>query len=148
MEFSGDAEEEPMSCEDLRTRVTVATVVRAGQGAFRRSLTEAYSGACAVTGYQVETVLQAAHIMSYRGPQSHRVSNGLLLRADIHLLFDAHELAICPDDMTVRLSARLDSSPYHELERRKIQLPGRRSDEPSRERLVAHFAEFRAAHRI
>lgn len=148
LEFSEDVEEEPMSCEDLRTRVTVTTTVREGQGAFRRSLIEAYSGACAITGYQVETVLQAAHIMSYRGPQSHRVSNGLLLRADIHLLFDAHELTICPDDMTVRLSAELNSSPYRELERRRIRLPGRRSDEPSPERLAAHFAEFRAAHRI
>ena len=50
---------------------------------------DAYGGRCAITGYDVEEALQAAHIVPYLGPQSNTVNNGLLLRADVHNLFDS-----------------------------------------------------------
>lgn len=49
---------------------------------------DAYERRCAVTGCTVEAVLEAAHISPYRGDHTNDVTNGLLLRADIHTMFD------------------------------------------------------------
>lgn len=65
-----------------------AIAYRRGQSVFRRDLMYAYSSVCAVTGTTASDVLEAAHIYPYRGAHTNRVDNGLLLRADIHTLFD------------------------------------------------------------
>jgi putative restriction endonuclease len=61
---------------------------RIGQGAFRVLVTEAYNRRCALTGERSLPVLQASHIKPFAKQEPHRVSNGLLLRSDLHLLFD------------------------------------------------------------
>src|SRR5205823_2979542 len=76
---------DPISIEDGRRRIQAS---RQGQFAFRAALIEAYGGRCAMTGCDILEVLEAAHIVPYRGPSTNAVSNGLLLRADIHTLFD------------------------------------------------------------
>lgn len=63
---------------------------RIGQQRFRTQLFEAYTGRCAVSGCNVDEALEAAHIENYSGPKSQVVSNGILLRRDLHSLFDAH----------------------------------------------------------
>lgn len=82
---------------DLRRRVELEQVLRDGQARFKEQLLRAYGAVCAVTGSTVRVTLQGAHILGYRGLQSNVAENGLLLRADIHLLFDAHLLSIDPD---------------------------------------------------
>ena len=67
---------------------------RLGQGAFRVSVTDAYNRACAVSGGKVLPALDAAHIRAYGDGGSHEVSNGLLLRRDIHSVFDAGYVTI------------------------------------------------------
>ncbi len=67
---------------------------RLGQGAFRISVTDAYNRACAVSGGRVLPALDAAHIRAYGSDGSHEVSNGLLLRRDIHSVFDAGYVTI------------------------------------------------------
>lgn len=62
---------------------------RLGQGAFRLAVTDAYNRECAITGGRVLPALDAAHIQSYSSGGEHAVSNGLLLRRDIHSVFDA-----------------------------------------------------------
>jgi putative restriction endonuclease len=61
---------------------------RLGQGAFRLAVTDGYSRRCAVSGEKTLPILDAAHIRSYAEGGAHEVSNGLLLRTDIHRLFD------------------------------------------------------------
>lgn len=61
---------------------------RLGQGAFRVSVTEAYGRRCAVTGERTLPVLEAAHIKPFAESGPHEVRNGLLLRSDLHRLFD------------------------------------------------------------
>ena len=129
--------------QDERIYKTIQQVNRRRQDTFRANLLDAYRGACAVTAYSVDTALQAAHISSYRGPSSQLTSNGLLLRADIHLLYDAHRISVCPDDMSVRLSEEIRRTPYGELNRRIIRLPSDSADMPSQNRLATHFAVFR-----
>lgn len=71
--------------------------VRLGQGAFRVLVTDTYSRKCAISGEKTLPVLEAAHIKPYEKFGPHAVSNGLLLRSDIHKLFDKGYLTITPD---------------------------------------------------
>lgn len=78
---------------------------RRGQEPFRKALLNAYDGRCAVTGCDaVDAPLEAAHISPYRGPQSNHVTNGLLLRAHIHTLFDVDLVCVRPEDLRVVLA--------------------------------------------
>ena len=70
---------------------------RLGQGAFRVVVTDAYRRRCAVTGERTLPVLDAAHIHPYSEGGPHRVSNGLLLRRDLHKLFDDGYVTVSPD---------------------------------------------------
>jgi predicted restriction endonuclease len=63
----------------------------------------------------VPWVLEAAHIFPYRGPQTNHVTNGLLLRADLHVLFDLGLLRIDADSLTVELDPILNGTSYAEL---------------------------------
>lgn len=79
---------------------------RIGQGAFRLSLTEAYKRRCALTGESTLLALEAAHIVPFSGDGDHQISNGLLLRADFHKLFDAGLVGIAPD-LKIKVSPRI-----------------------------------------
>jgi hypothetical protein len=70
---------------------------RLGQGAFRVLVTDAYERRCAVTGEKALPVLQAAHIRPVTKEGTHQLDNGLLLRSDIHALFDQGYVTVTPD---------------------------------------------------
>jgi len=70
---------------------------RLGQGAFRVVVTDSYSRRCAVTGERTLPALDAAHIRPYADGGEHEACNGLLLRRDIHSLFDAGYVTVTPD---------------------------------------------------
>lgn len=70
---------------------------RIGQGAFRVAVTDAYQRRCAITGEKTLPVLQAAHIKPYASGGEHLVNNGLLLRSDLHTLFDSGYVTIDTD---------------------------------------------------
>ena len=61
---------------------------RLGQGAFRILVTDIYGRRCAVTQERTLPALEAAHIRPYSDGGEHEAPNGLLLRRDIHSLFD------------------------------------------------------------
>lgn len=75
--------------------------VRRGQPAFRRGLVEAYGNLCAFTGRNPEKVLEAAHLYSYAKDGKHRRGGGLLLRRDVHRLFDHGLLAVDPGGLKI-----------------------------------------------
>lgn len=78
---------------------------RLGQGAFRILVTDAYERRCSISGERTLPVLQAAHIKPYgKGPN--RVDNGLLLRSDLHILFDRGYITVTPD-LRVEVSRRI-----------------------------------------
>jgi putative restriction endonuclease len=79
---------------------------RLGQGAFRVMVTDAYQRRCAVTGEKTLPVLEAAHIRPYALSGPHRVSNGLLLRSDLHKLFDLGYITVTPE-LKLLVSRRL-----------------------------------------
>ena len=84
----------------------VLTNIRLGQGAFRVLVTDAYNRRCAVTGEKTLPVLEAAHIKPYASSGPHLISNALLLRSDIHKLFDTGYITIT-DSMNVEVSKRI-----------------------------------------
>ena len=128
--------------QDERDIRLARIVRRKQQGRFRRMLLEAYNGQCAISGYDAEPALQAAHISSYLGPKSQAASNGLLLRADLHLLYDNMLLSVDPDNMRIHLASALMSTRYEQYEGLAIRLPRNKDQRPSPERLAAQYADF------
>ena len=115
---------------------------RLGQGTFRVAVTGAYGGACAVSREHSLPVLEAAHIRPYGADGSHEVVNGLLLRADIHRLFDAGYVTVTPEHRFV-VSQRLareweNGKVYYEMDGRRIAVPRSAADHPDPELLRWH----------
>ena len=123
---------------DARRKVLAAIVRRQGQAQFRRILLKAYNGKCAVTGCEVVDVLEAAHIRAYLGPNTNRVQNGLLLRGDVHTLFDLGLLRIDADHLTVALASRVIGRIPDVIEGAPLHLPANKAEWPDVEALRQH----------
>ena len=89
------------------------------------------------------SVLDAAHIRAYSAGGCHEVSNGLLLRTDIHKLFDRDYVTVDPD-FRFAVSLREDfqnGRHYYELAGQPLRLPGRPHLRPDPEALDWHRSE-------
>jgi hypothetical protein len=128
---------DPASIIDGRKRIIKSIIQRQGQGKFRQELIETY-GCCAISGCPVIDVLEAAHIIPYKGIYTNVISNGLPLRADIHTLFDLGLISIDPQSMTVLVSPKLDNTPYSDFKGKPIYLPSDGNIGPSKEALQEH----------
>ena len=123
--------------EDARERELRTVFLRRGQAKFRKALLDAYDRRCAVTGCSVDDVLEAAHIVPYRGNNTHRCDNGLLLRADIHTLFDLGLLWI-NREMKVEIANALQHTDYGKLQGTVICLPRDIALQPHPKHLERH----------
>lgn len=134
----------PLSSDhDARVWAMRAVAQRRGQPLFRARLLDAYNGRCAITGCSAVEVLEAAHVLPYRGEHTHRVDNGLLLRADLHTLFDCHLLWIT-DEHTVALAPALLATDYAGLEGQAVRLPESPVDRPNPAHLAEHAIRCKA----
>ena len=115
---------------------------RLGQGGFRVSVLDAYGRRCSMTNERTVPVLESAHIkpVSREGP--HRVSNGLLLRSDLHILFDQGYVTVAPDyriNVSQRIHEEFDNGKeYYKLHGEELRLPDRVIDRPNREFVEWH----------
>lgn len=123
---------------DARARIARSIALRQGQPKFRQALLRAYGGRCAISGCAVASVLEAAHIRAYRGEHTNHVQNGLLLRSDLHTLFDQKLITINPATWMVQLAPELRDTDYKVFENRVLRLPAEESWRPSREALARH----------
>jgi hypothetical protein len=121
----------PAGQDDARARVLREVVRRQGQQKFRQSLIAAYGGCCAITRCPVTALLEAAHITPYLGPDTNSITNGLLLRADLHTLWDLSLLAVDPDTQTVWVSAKVNDPTYQMLSGALLAQPAHPSQQPS-----------------
>ena len=115
---------------------------RLGQGSFRLLVTDTYQRRCAITREKALPALEAAHIRPIAQDGKHRLDNGLLLRSDIHRLFDSGYVTVTPD-YHFRASRKLkddfdNGEEYFQLQDNKLWLPGNPHDRPNREFLEWH----------
>ncbi|WP_182057616.1 HNH endonuclease [Pantoea sp. ME81] len=122
---------------DMRVRILREVLAREGQPAFRQRLMTAYGGQCAVTGCPIPALLEAAHVRPYAGGWHTEARHGLLLKTDIHTLFDKGMLWIDPD-YCVCLSPELMGTEYSVLEGKRLHLPASCNDWPLQEHLTWH----------
>ena len=118
---------------------------RLGQRSFQGVVLDAYGRRCAVTGERIRPVLQAAHIRPLPAGGEHRLDNGLLLRSDVHTLYDQGYLAVDPRRRLL-VSPRLrdefgNGEQFYARAGQPIAVPQRRVDRPSREFLEWHLDE-------
>lgn len=134
--------------EDTRTQKESRMVVRKGQNRFRKALFEAYGGSCALCGGVARETLQGAHIIEYRGESPNCTQNGLLLRADIHVLFDRLLLSVKPDSHEIVLSESLAHTEYEMLfgngKSRRLRMPKDKRLAPNDDYLDVHHRLFLA----
>jgi putative restriction endonuclease len=116
---------------------------RLGQGAFRVLVTDAYDRRCAITGEKTLPVLEAIHIKPYSEGGPHQTNNGLLLRSDLHILFDRGYMTITPD-CHVEVSRRIkeeyeNGRDYYALHGSRLQvLPKNTTEHPARSFIEWH----------
>jgi len=125
---------------DERTRVISAVVQRRGQSEFRQNLLQAYENQCCISGCDAVETLEAAHIVPYQGLKTNHPSNGLLLRADLHVLFDLGLLAVDTKTMSVVISSSLANTTYSTLSKIRLRLPKQENINPNKEALDLHRA--------
>ncbi len=116
---------------------------RLGQGLFRILLTHAYEKRCSISGERTLPVLEAAHLKPYSVVQRHEISNGLLLRSDLHRLFDEGYMTVDPGDRRVVVSNRIreefdNGKDYYRLEGQVVREPNQPWARPSHENLEFH----------
>jgi len=116
---------------------------RLGQGLFRILVTDAYSRRCAMSGERTLPVLEAAHIKPYTLVKRHEISNGLLMRSDLHRLFDDGYLTVDPKSRCVVVSKRIreefeNGRDYYRLQGRVLREPNEAWARPSLENLEYH----------
>lgn len=118
---------------------------RLGQGAFRVLVTDRYRRRCAITGERTLPALDAAHIRPYAAGGVHVASNGLLLRRDIHSLFDTGYVTVTPElrfEVSTRIRTEFENGRhYYELHGRAVRPPDDPRDRPNAEFLRWHNNE-------
>lgn len=133
--------------ENARYGNPILVAPRLGQRSFRALVTDAYNYRCAISKERTLPVLQAAHIRPYAEGGLHELSNGLLLRSDLHTLFDQHYLTIDPHKKTLLVSRRIreefeNGRDYYALDNRLLTPPTKDNAMPSTDSLAYHFERF------
>jgi len=150
-EIEAEDEFDPSNLEDKRHYSLKTLVLRRGQKKFRNQLLNLYQNQCAVTNTKVIDVLEAAHISPYSGKASNVPQNGIILRADIHALFDLNLIKFT-ENYEIDVSEKLKNSIYWQYNSKTLFLPILRANRPSKKALksrtqqsvaVENLADFR-----
>lgn len=115
-----DTSEFTPSMVDQREKVLREIRARRGQRKFRNEILKRFGGQCVVSGCKVQELLEAAHILPYRGEEYNHPSNGLLLRTDLHTLFDLGLIKIEPQTLTVCIADSIQDPNYSQFNSRTL----------------------------
>ena len=116
---------------------------RLGQGAFRVLVTDAYQRRCSITGERTLPALDAAHIKPFSESGPNYIRNGLLIRSDIHKLFDKGYVTITPE-YRIEVSRRIkeeyeNGREYYAYHGKPLNfIPKNVSEQPDRKYLIWH----------
>ena len=115
---------------------------RLGQRSFRVAVLDSYGRRCAITNEKTLPVLEAAHIREYYDLPVHSINNGILLRADIHKLFDSGYVTVTPEyqfEVSRRIKEEFENGrDYYALQGSRIRLPQEIAHRPAVESLIWH----------
>lgn len=113
----------PKNLDEAIEKIASSIASRRGQKAFRDNLLYYYGETCLITGPILPDMLEAAHIQPYSEGGAFELSNGLLLRPDIHTLFDLGLIGIKPEDLTIIISKSLEKTDYKYLQGKPSRIP-------------------------
>jgi len=118
---------------------------RRGQGAFRLMVMDAYDRRCAITGERTLPALEAAHIRPFAEHHRHEVRNGILMRSDLHRLYDLGLVTVEPD-FTFHVSRTIErdysnGKIYYALDGKTISTPASAQAKPDTDALAWHATE-------
>ncbi|MEH2415738.1 HNH endonuclease [Nostoc sp.] len=125
--------------EDSRETIFRQIKERRGQSTFRNLLRQRYGDQCMISGLKLLDVLEAAHISPYRGVDDNHPDNGLLLRTDLHTLFDLDLLGINPQSLEVKFHPKVMETGYQKLEGRRLKYS---KYKPSQSALESRWKQF------
>lgn len=129
----------PTNIADARKKMLRAISQRKGQPQFRKNLLQVYDGKCSISGCSITEVLEAAHITPYNGELTNVTQNGLLLRSDLHLLWDKYLITVEADTNLIKVHPDLlDSQEYSQFHNQQLRLTNSKEDSPSRLSLLYH----------
>jgi putative restriction endonuclease len=127
---------------EQRYGAPVVRLPRLGQGSFRVLVTDAYHRRCAITGERTLPVLEAAHIKPYEKGGPHALDNGLLLRSDLHKLFDRGYVTVTVDhrlEVSSRIREEFENGrDYYALHGKALVVPSNGWRAPSKENVEWH----------
>lgn len=126
----------------VRYGIPQTILPRLGQGSFRVMVTDAYQRRCAVTQERTLPALEASHIKPYSNNGPHDVKNGILLRSDIHRLFDNGYVTVTTElkfEVSMRIKEEFENGKdYYALNGRKIIIPEKHIFQPASEFITWH----------
>jgi putative restriction endonuclease len=130
--------------DDERDYATLLKAIRKGQSRFKTKLIEIYDHYCMITGCTVPAAIEASHICPYKGKNDNSPLNGLLLRTDLHKLFDNNLIGIDPGSLKIVLHPSLAGTYYEKYNGKKLKY--RRKDFfPSQDALTYRWKIFQRA---
>ena len=113
-------------------------LARRGQQKFRNGLLKRYGARCLITECEILDLIEAAHIVPFRIEESHNLNNGILLRSDIHTLFDLNLIGI-DKEFVVHINPRILSE-YSEISNKKLKFSS--DEKPNIEKVKFKWNEF------
>ncbi len=120
-----------MGAEGHFTSTSLAIAKRRGPYKFRQKLLVAYNRRCSMTGCEIEPILEVAFLQPNLPDRNSDPSNALLLRADIHTLFDLNLIAIDPETMKIILAPSLRNGTYSSLDGQPLRSPNLEAFKPN-----------------
>jgi hypothetical protein len=127
------------SPEEAQGRLNRSILMRKGSPQLRTKLLQLYDRRCAMSRCTVEDVLEVAYIVPFLGDHTNNLNNLILLRSDLHVLFDLHLIAIDPNDLTLHIAPWMEGSYYSILKGRSLHLPMNPDLRPDPALLLQHW---------
>ena len=106
--------------DDFNEKQYYARTIRKGQPLLREGLLKAYGNKCCISGHGPTNVLEACHIVPHRTSGNNQLDNALLLRSDLHCLFDDGLIKINPKTYKIEIDNSLSDSPYGQFHGQEI----------------------------
>ena len=133
---------EPKDSKGALEKINRDIINRKGQLKFRRQLLKEYNNKCAISGCEVIQVLEAAHLTPYCGEETNNIQNGILLRTDLHTLYDLGLITIEQNTYKILIHDNLKGSIYYDYHNEIISLPKNKDIWPSSHSLRKHNNYF------